>query len=96
MSALQKYQDVSSDTESLSKIIVDCFLSVHKELDAGYLEQIYEEALCEEFQLRHMYDAQIQSYLKTANLELGFLVNFNVPLIKHGIKRHINKNFVSS
>lgn len=32
---------------------------------------------------------QIASHLKLANLRLGFLINFNVPLIKDGIKRFI-------
>ena len=38
-----------------------------------------------------VYDAQIYSYLKSSNLPLGFLVNFNVPLIKEGIKRFVPK-----
>jgi GxxExxY protein len=32
---------------------------------------------------------QISSHLKLANLRLGYLINFNVPLIKDGIKRFI-------
>ena len=34
--------------------------------------------------------AQIISHLRLTNNELGFLINFNVPLIKNGIKRFIN------
>lgn len=34
--------------------------------------------------------AQILSYLKLARLPLGFLINFNVPLIKDGFKRVVN------
>ena len=37
-----------------------------------------------------VYEAQIISYLKLSNKHLGFLINFNVPLIKQGIKRYIN------
>jgi GxxExxY protein len=37
-----------------------------------------------------VYEAQIISYLKLADRNLGFLVNFNVPLIKDGIKRFVN------
>ena len=33
--------------------------------------------------------AQLMTYLKLSNMHLGFLVNFNVPLIKDGIKRII-------
>ena len=36
-----------------------------------------------------LYQAQLMTYLRLANLRLGFLINFNVPLIKHGIKRVI-------
>ncbi|MFV5701667.1 GxxExxY protein [Flavobacterium sp. XS2P12] len=42
-----------------------------------------------------VWDAQIISHLKLLNKDLGFLINFNVPLIKSGIKRFINtkKNY---
>jgi GxxExxY protein len=34
-----------------------------------------------------VWEAQIISYLKLTGKRLGFLINFNVPLIKNGIKR---------
>ena len=34
-------------------------------------------------------EAQLLSHLKLANKRLGFLINFNVPLIKDGIKRFV-------
>ena len=37
-----------------------------------------------------VWNTQIISHLKLTNNELGFLINFNVPLIKNGIKRFIN------
>ena len=37
-----------------------------------------------------VWQAQIISHLKLTNNSLGFLINFNVPLIKSGIKRFIN------
>ena len=37
-----------------------------------------------------VWDAQIISHLKLTNLKLGYLINFNVPLIKNGIKRFRN------
>jgi GxxExxY protein len=42
-----------------------------------------------------VWDAQIISHLKLLNKDLGFLINFNVPLIKNGIRRFINtkKNY---
>lgn len=36
-----------------------------------------------------VYEAQLLSYLKLTKLRLGFLINFNVPLIKEGIKRMV-------
>lgn len=47
-------------------------------------------------QLHPVHEAQIYSYLKMSALPLAFLVNFNVPLIKNGIKRYVPKNFGSS
>lgn len=34
-----------------------------------------------------LHEAQLLSYMKLAKSRLGFLINFNVPLIKDGIKR---------
>jgi GxxExxY protein len=43
-------------------------------------------------QLHPVHEAQIYSYLKMSGLPLAFLVNFNVPLIKDGIRRYVPKN----
>ena len=40
-------------------------------------------------QLNAVWEAQILSHLKLTNLRLSYLINFNVPLIKDGIKRFI-------
>jgi len=37
-----------------------------------------------------VYEAQLLTYLKLSGHQLGFLVNWNVPLIKDGIKRMVN------
>jgi len=37
-----------------------------------------------------VWDAQIISHLKLTNKKIGFLINFNVPIIKKGIKRFVN------
>jgi GxxExxY protein len=37
-----------------------------------------------------VWEAQIISHLKLTNLKLGYLINFNVPLIKDGRKRFRN------
>jgi GxxExxY protein len=36
-----------------------------------------------------IWKAQILSHLKLTRLRLAYLINFNVPLIKDGIKRYI-------
>jgi len=40
--------------------------------------------------LNDMHMAQILTYLKLSNCKLGFLINFNVLLMKNGIRRVIN------
>lgn len=37
-----------------------------------------------------VHEAQIISYLKLSNKKLGFLINFNVSLLKNGFKRFVN------
>ena len=56
-------------------------------------EIIIELKACEI--LTPVHSAQIISYLKLADKRLGFLVNFNVRLIKNGFKRFVNNyNYV--
>jgi len=53
---------------------------------------IEDQIICELKSVDQMipvYDAQIISHLKLINKRLGFLINFNVPVIKQGIKRFI-------
>ena len=37
-----------------------------------------------------VHHAQLLSYLKLSDKKLGFLINFNVPLLKDGFKRIVN------
>lgn len=37
-----------------------------------------------------VWEAQILSHLKLTDNRLGYLINFNVPLIKNGIRRFVN------
>jgi GxxExxY protein len=37
-----------------------------------------------------VHEAQLISYLKLADKRLGFLINFNVPLLKNGYRRFVN------
>ena len=36
-----------------------------------------------------IHEAQLHTYLKLSNIQLGLLINFNVQSLKHGIKRII-------
>jgi GxxExxY protein len=40
--------------------------------------------------LLKVHEAQILNYLRLTNKRLGFLINFNVPLFKHGFRRFVN------
>ena len=36
-----------------------------------------------------VHEAQLMTYLKLTNKRIGFLLNFNVPIMKQGIKRFV-------
>ena len=40
-------------------------------------------------ELAEIHKAQVISYLKTTGLQLGLLINFNVPILRNGIQRVI-------
>ena len=46
---------------------------------------IIELKACES--LLPIHEAQLLTYLKLTGIKLGLLINFNVPLLKDGIKR---------
>ncbi len=41
--------------------------------------------------LAPIHSAQLLTYLKATNKQLGLLINFNVPVLKSGIKRLVNQ-----
>lgn len=64
-------------------------------LDCGYrIDMLVEDSIIIENkavdQLQPIHQAQLLTYLKLRNCTLGFLINWNVPLIKNGIKRMVN------
>ena len=64
-------------------------------LDAGYrLDLLIEGDVVVEIKavdrLQRIHDAQLLSYLKLSGLRVGLLINFNVRVLKHGIRRLIN------
>jgi GxxExxY protein len=42
-----------------------------------------------------VHEAQLVTYLKLSGKKLGLLINFNVSILKDGVKRRINGNFSS-
>jgi GxxExxY protein len=64
-------------------------------IDAGYrIDMLLGEEIIVENKsvqaLAPIHEAQLLTYLKLSGRRLGFLVNWNVPLIKDGIKRMVN------
>ena len=60
------------------------------EIDLLVEEQIIiETKSCEN--LIPIYTAQVITYLKLYNKNLGYLINFNVPLLKDGFKRIVHQ-----
>ena len=124
------YDEPSSSENVLAHQVIGAALEVHRLLGPGYLESVYENALCLELELRDVpfvrqhavsvhyktqpvgegrldllvggalvvelkavevlmpiHSMQLHSYLKATNHKLGLLINFNVSLLKNGIKR---------
>ena|SRR6218665_333961 len=64
-------------------------------LECGYrIDLLVENLLVIELKsveaLNDVHLAQTLTYLKLGNYKLGLLINFNVALLKHGIKRVVN------
>ena len=47
------------------------------------------EEIAKAIHVNPVWEAQLLTYLKLTGTRLGFLINFNVPLIKKGIKRFV-------
>lgn len=65
------------------------------QIDADYfIDLLAEDTVVLELKsvehLLPVHEAQLLTYLKLANKKLGLLINFNVTLLKNGIKRRIN------
>ncbi len=65
------------------------------QLDAGYrVDLLVEDAVVVEIKavdrLDRLHEAQVLSYLKLSKCRLGLLINFNVTILKNGIKRLVH------
>lgn len=66
-------------------------------IDAGYrLDLLVEEQVIVELKsverIEPIHQAQVLTYLKLSGKELGFLINFNAPLLKQGLRRLIQSS----
>lgn len=69
---------------------------IYKEvsLDAGYrLDLMVENEVVVELKtvdtLKPIHDAQLLTYMKLIDCSVGLLINFNVPVLKQGIRRKV-------
>lgn len=117
-------------TDHVTDSVLGAAIEVHRELGPGFVESIYERALCAELRRRGiehqtqvvlavryrdeivgelrldllvashviveikavealtpLMTAQLLSYLKATGVRVGLLINFNVPVLKQGIRR---------
>ena len=63
-------------------------------LDCGYrIDVLIEDAIILELksvnQLKPIHEAQLLTYMKLTHIKQGFLINFNVELLKNGLKSFI-------
>lgn len=125
-------REPEAGVDQLAHQVIGAAIEVHKALGPGFLESVYEEALCIELGLRQLpferqkimtvaykgyavgegrldllvderlvielkavetilpiHTAQVLSYLKATGNHIGLLINFNVPVLKQGVKRII-------
>jgi GxxExxY protein len=66
------------------------------ELDCGYgVDLLVENQVVVELKaveaLEPIHEAQLLSYLKLSKCKVGLLINFNVKVLKDGIRRFVNK-----
>ena len=64
------------------------------QLDCGYrIDLFVEELVIVELKtidiLSSIHDAQLLTYMKLTNSSVGLLINFNVPVLKNGIRRKV-------
>lgn len=125
-----RFEPIPQEAEYWGKVVLDSAFEVHTILGPGFVERVYEDAMCHEFTLRNVlferqkavlvryqglriegqrldlvigglviveikavdaihpiHQAQLMSCLKAAGLRVGFIINFNVPHLKQGIRR---------
>ncbi|MEI9985105.1 MAG: GxxExxY protein [Aliidongia sp.] len=77
---------------SLRRQVIQPIVYGDTKLDAGYcLDILVEDSIVIEIKaveaLSPVHEAQLLTYLKLSGCRLGFLINFNTVLFKHGLRR---------
>jgi len=72
------------------------YKSVH--LDAGYrLDLLIEDKVIVEIKsvdsIAPIHEAQLLSYLRLSEKKVGLIINFNVKVLRYGIRRLVNGSF---
>ena len=80
---------LSVETQVAMPIVYD-----NTKLESGLrLDMLVEKCVIIELKsvekMNPVYEAQLMTYLRLSNVRLGFLINFNVPRLKEGIKRMV-------
>ena len=96
-SAYQRYMEYDLKNDG-SQVMCEVVLPIRYRdisIDAGYrIDMIVDDAVIVEHKtverLLPIHEAQLLTYLKMKNCKLGFLLNWNVPRMKDGIKRMVN------
>jgi GxxExxY protein len=99
----------SAYKECLCYELINSGLEVYKEkpvpliyddvkLECGYrIDLLVENQIVVEIKsvdaLADIHTAQVLTYLRLSNCQYGLLINFNVTLLKSGIKRLVNKYY---
>ena len=124
------FAPIPAETEHVANAVIGAAIEVHRQLGPGFIERIYQEALCLELDARGLAfereravvvhyrgtpipgqridlivanrvlvelkaatridaasEAKVISYLRTTELRLGLLLNFNGRTLASGLKR---------
>ena len=82
----------------LTKEIIGAAIEVHRNLGPGLLESAYQRCLARELELKEtksieaiapVHEAQLLTYMRLGGWKVGLLINFNVLLLKNGIRRKV-------
>lgn len=90
------YEEALSKELTLQRIPFERQKAIHVNYKGGSVGQARLDFLIDDLlvvelkaveSLAPIHTAQVISYLKAGNFQLGLLINFNTTLLKHGIKR---------